>query len=397
MSEIESIHPQTPVNEENDIPESPDNNDIIPPEPFDGKEHFAFLQPSNQQLLTYPNKEVVKTIIEMNENEKLLHIPHEKDPKYEWYCYSADLQILRDTRNGMFNARSILVAVNSTKASSNGNKWFTLEKTKEMIKGFCTLGGFKEEELMINVTNVPVEFRGWYLHELLVEHYAIWASVEYAYKISLLLKKIREEERDRLAEQAREFEDQIKYLTDKQKEFIFQIQELEKKNNETQTELDETYQKLQEKQDEIAKGIQRLKEAENLIKRKDEEFKNKGVSCEVTEGYFEIRIRRHDNITYYYGSITKRSDKKNKDPVYFRAIYTSSQGVRESLRIIHHMFYQEPLIGKRYTIVDLDATMDLLLNRYQPKQVFIDMYSIEQERRRQAGEEDDDFDSDEEL
>ena len=94
-------------------------------------------------------------------------------------------------------------------------------------------GDFKDtEELMKLEMNCENEFKGWWIHELLVEHYAIWASVEYAYKISLLLKKIREEEIDNLANLARKYEDEVKHLTDKEVLFIIQVNELEKKNQE---------------------------------------------------------------------------------------------------------------------------------------------------------------------
>ena len=133
--------------------------------------------------------------------------------RFEWYQYNDDLRIIHDRETDMFHASSIIRALGSTKDLSN---WRRLQQTEELLSGFMNLRKFTGVGDLIKEipqAGVVKAIRGIYIHRLLVNHFAIWVSPMYAYKISVLLDDHFELQRK--VEENRALEDKNKSLEQK--------------------------------------------------------------------------------------------------------------------------------------------------------------------------------------
>ena len=116
---------------------------------------------------------------------------------YEYLQYNQHLRIIHSKQDDMYQMQSIITACKSTK---NAFHWFENKSTKEFLEN-ATLGIPSLEKLYEKRDELPVQLRGYYVHRLLVNHVAMWASPKYAWNIMKLLDSHFEHERQQLVEE----------------------------------------------------------------------------------------------------------------------------------------------------------------------------------------------------
>ena len=130
---------------------------------------------------------------------------------YEWVQYNERLRIVHSIKDDMYQMQSIISACNSHKLCAD---WFRNQSTKELLEsaknatmGIPLLEKTHEngsmgipivEKIYENRPNLPNELRGYYIHRLLVNHVAMWASPTYAWYIMKLLDDIFQKQREQL-------------------------------------------------------------------------------------------------------------------------------------------------------------------------------------------------------
>ena len=111
---------------------------------------------------------------------------------YEYIQYNKQLRIVHSIDDDMYQMRSIIEACKSNK---QGSDWFRNRETQELLKSFE-----KNKKLMgaipyDNRINVRVDLRGYYVHRVLVNAVAMWASPRYALDIFMMLDEMATSER----------------------------------------------------------------------------------------------------------------------------------------------------------------------------------------------------------
>ena len=146
---------------------------------------------------------------------------------YEWFQYNEHLRIIHSIKDDMFQAQSIVNACNSTKEA---NKWFNNKSTQELI-GFMKTEGrqiLRPEEIAENRMNVEPGLQGWYVHRLLVNHLAIWASPKYALYIMRLLDEHFTKQREQLEKKIDEMKPrQVPKGKDKNYKYMIWLEDVE--------------------------------------------------------------------------------------------------------------------------------------------------------------------------
>ena len=127
-------------------------------------------------------------------------IVHEAiNDNYEWIQYNSQLRIIRSIKDDMYQMGSIIKACNSNKLPKN---WFENASTQELLSEFEVkkgYGGIPPDQISNEKRpNLLNELKGYYVHRLLVNAVAMWASPKYAMDIFILLDKLASEERNRL-------------------------------------------------------------------------------------------------------------------------------------------------------------------------------------------------------
>ena len=143
--------------------------------------------------------------------------------RFEWYQYNEDLRIIHCKDDDTFHAGSIIKALGSSKQPSD---WSRNDQTKALLNGFIYNGGFSEVQLINSKKKFNnVKFiEGTYIHRLLINHFAMWVSPKYAYKISIILDDHFELQRQ--VEENRALEDKNKTLLQKVDEQTVEIRNL---------------------------------------------------------------------------------------------------------------------------------------------------------------------------
>ena len=111
---------------------------------------------------------------------------------YEYIQYNKKLRIIHSIDDDMYQVQSIINACHSDKLSKD---WYRNQETKELLNAFRKdrdLGGI---EPCIIRSDVRVDLRGYYVHRLLVNAVAMWASPRYAIDIFMLLDEMASAER----------------------------------------------------------------------------------------------------------------------------------------------------------------------------------------------------------
>lgn len=114
---------------------------------------------------------------------------------YEYIQYNEKLRIIHSIKDDYYQLKSIIKACNSNKDSYD---WFRSSLARELLeeinqdRKFTALKNIYEKR-----DNLPNNLRGYYVHKLLVNHIAIWASPKYSYYIMKLLDNYFDQERNK--------------------------------------------------------------------------------------------------------------------------------------------------------------------------------------------------------
>ncbi|EAX91855.1 hypothetical protein TVAG_130680 [Trichomonas vaginalis G3] len=138
-------------------------------------------------------------------------IVHEAiNEEYEWVQFNKQLRLIRSVKDDMYQMQSILTAcfAPDTKLPKD---WFRNQSTQELLSEAQRDILFSENseeqrvgkkpqspKLYENRKNLPNGLRGWYVHRLLVNAVAMWASPRYACYIYRLLDEIHRQEREEM-------------------------------------------------------------------------------------------------------------------------------------------------------------------------------------------------------
>ena len=131
------------------------------------------------------------------------HLVYESiNDDYEWIQYNKQLRIIHSIKDDMYQMQSIIDACNSRKQIRH---WFENQSTKELINEFelqnSKVGILPVAKSYENRRNLPNGLRGYYVHRLLVNAVAMWASPRYALNIFKLLDEIASNDRKELLNQ----------------------------------------------------------------------------------------------------------------------------------------------------------------------------------------------------
>ena len=140
-----------------------------------------------------------------NTNNKLVYEPINDD--YEWIQYNKQLRIIHSVKDDMYQIQSIINACESTKQAYH---WLENQSTKELLSEFelekSNLGFPRVAKSYENRRNLAPGIRGYYVHRLLVNAVAMWASPRYSLRIFKLLDEIASDECNELIKMVEEKE-----------------------------------------------------------------------------------------------------------------------------------------------------------------------------------------------
>ncbi|EAX80763.1 hypothetical protein TVAG_489090 [Trichomonas vaginalis G3] len=138
-------------------------------------------------------------------------IVHEAiNEEYEWVQFNKQLRLIRLVKDDMYQMQSILTAcfAPDTKLPKD---WFRNQSTQELLSEAQRDILFSENseeqrvgkkpqspKLYENREKLPNGLRGYYVHRLLVNAVAMWASPRYAWYIYRLLDEIHRQEREEM-------------------------------------------------------------------------------------------------------------------------------------------------------------------------------------------------------
>ncbi|EAX70309.1 hypothetical protein TVAG_561420 [Trichomonas vaginalis G3] len=126
-------------------------------------------------------------------------IVHEAiNEEYEYIQFNKQLRLIRSVKDDMYQMQSILTAcfAPDTKLPKD---WFRNQSTQELLSEAQRVGKKPQSpKLYENREKLPNGLRGYYVHRLLVNAVAMWASPRYAWNIYRLLDEIHRQEREEL-------------------------------------------------------------------------------------------------------------------------------------------------------------------------------------------------------
>ncbi|EAX78340.1 hypothetical protein TVAG_102270 [Trichomonas vaginalis G3] len=126
-------------------------------------------------------------------------IVHEAiNEEYEYIQFNKQLRLIRSVKDDMYQMQSILTACFAPD-TKKPQDWFRNQSTQELLSEIS----LDREKPVLPKTHenrekLPNGLRGWYVHRLLVNAVAMWASPRYAWYIYRLLDEIHRQEREEL-------------------------------------------------------------------------------------------------------------------------------------------------------------------------------------------------------
>ncbi|EAY15099.1 hypothetical protein TVAG_392160 [Trichomonas vaginalis G3] len=126
-------------------------------------------------------------------------IVHEAiNEEYEYIQYNKQLRLIRSVKDDMYQMQSILTACFAPD-TKHADDWFRNQSTQELLSEISLDRLFSVlHKTHENRKNLPINLRGWYVHRLLVNAVAIWASPRYAWHVYKLLDEIHRQEREEM-------------------------------------------------------------------------------------------------------------------------------------------------------------------------------------------------------
>ncbi|EAX80369.1 hypothetical protein TVAG_069160 [Trichomonas vaginalis G3] len=145
-----------------------------------------------------------------SENTTTVIVHEAINEEYEWVQFNKQLRLIRSVKDDMYQMQSILTACYApdTKLPKD---WFRNQNTQELLSEAQRDILFSENseeqrvgkkpqspKLYENREKLPNGLRGYYVHRLLVNAVAMWASPRYAWYIYRLLDEIHRQEREEM-------------------------------------------------------------------------------------------------------------------------------------------------------------------------------------------------------
>ncbi|KAI5504446.1 KilA, N-terminal/APSES-type HTH, DNA-binding family [Trichomonas vaginalis G3] len=131
-----------------------------------------------------------------SENTTTVIVHEAINEEYEYIQYNKQLRLIRSVKDDMYQMQSIMNALLSTKQAYH---WFENQQAKELLEEFphmiASLGKPREEIPFENRKNLAPGLKGYYVHRLLVNAVAMWASPRYACYIFMMLDELYKAER----------------------------------------------------------------------------------------------------------------------------------------------------------------------------------------------------------
>ena len=146
-------------------------------------------------------------------SNKLIYEPINDD--YEWIQYNKQLRIIHSIKDDMYQMQSIINACDSIKQAK---RWVNSENRSEIFNEIAKVQNCTQDKSIQNRKNLAPGIKGYYVHRLLVNYVAMWASPKYAVHIFKLLDEIATNERKELEQTIMQKEQTI----DQQKQTINQ-------------------------------------------------------------------------------------------------------------------------------------------------------------------------------
>ncbi|EAX99326.1 hypothetical protein TVAG_181830 [Trichomonas vaginalis G3] len=126
-------------------------------------------------------------------------IVHEAiNEEYEWVQFNKQLRLIRSVKDDMYQMQSILTACFAPD-TKHADDWFKNQSTQELLSEISLDRLFSVlHKTHENRKNLPINLRGYYVHRLLVNAVAMWASPRYAWHVYRLLDEIHRQEREEM-------------------------------------------------------------------------------------------------------------------------------------------------------------------------------------------------------
>ncbi|EAX64678.1 hypothetical protein TVAG_537940, partial [Trichomonas vaginalis G3] len=126
-------------------------------------------------------------------------IVHEAiNEEYEWVQFNKQLRLIRSVKDDMYQMQSILTACFAPD-TKHADDWFKNQSTQELLSEISLDRLFSAmHKTHENRKNLPINLRGYYVHRLLVNAVAMWASPRYAWHVYRLLDEIHRQEREEM-------------------------------------------------------------------------------------------------------------------------------------------------------------------------------------------------------
>ncbi|EAX97687.1 hypothetical protein TVAG_346900 [Trichomonas vaginalis G3] len=144
------------------------------------------------------------------ENTTTAIVHEDINEEYEWVQFNKQLRLIRSVKDDMYQMQSILTACFAPD-TKKPQDWFRNQSTQEFLSEAqrdILFSENREEQrvskksyspkLYENREKLPNGLRGYYVHRLLVNAVAMWASARYAWYVCKLLDEIHRQEREEL-------------------------------------------------------------------------------------------------------------------------------------------------------------------------------------------------------
>ena len=124
-------------------------------------------------------------------NTSMLAVVESINDDYEYIQYNEKLRLIHSIKDDMYQMQSIITACNSNKLCKD---WFRNQSSQEILNELEG-GGIP---LPSKRMDLAPGLQGYYIHRLLVNHVAMWASPKYSLYIMKLLDSQFEKQREQL-------------------------------------------------------------------------------------------------------------------------------------------------------------------------------------------------------
>ncbi|KAK8840656.1 hypothetical protein M9Y10_030431 [Tritrichomonas musculus] len=128
-------------------------------------------------------------------NTSMIAIVEKINDDYEYIQYNEKLRLIHSIKDDMYQMQSIIASCNSKKRV---NDWFHIQSAQEILNEMKSTGIPADQKSYEDRPNLSNDLKGYYVHRLLVNYIAMWASPKYAIYIAQLLDSLFEKQRDEL-------------------------------------------------------------------------------------------------------------------------------------------------------------------------------------------------------